>query len=480
MACSDGNPCTLDSCDPVSGCKSEVLEDGTPCDDLEQCTIGDICLLGECRGVDVPEGAVCDDFDPCSKNDQCVEGTCIDPTYVYPSYGAVKFATDVGMLAEGATENPIVDRDGTVFAGVEGGVIAVDQCGEVLWLNETLGTPRWSAAVAVPGLLSVPVGSKIVDVDTATGLALRELDTAELFDAAEGSTIRILDLAVRRSGGLVVSLLREGTSTITADRRGMIAEIDALHLGATPLHQLGPRYATRVAIDADEAIVTVLRSGAPDRGVGEERLVRFGLDDLPETWWATSPVLAEHTELAFGPNDEVLWTEGLVAVTRGGDVRTVLERAFDGDPTASGSPATFARVAHLIETNAAIGDPGFGSPGLGDRLLAIDLLTGDVIYRRELAGGARRMSLSVDLEGTAFVLSDRGILHATAADGTPRFDALLPNITGILGGVATSLTPRGVVVMIAEGRVFGVTSTLPLANSSWPRSRRDNLATGHR
>ena len=33
---------------------------------------------------------------------------------------------------------------------------------------------------------------------------------------------------------------------------------------------------------------------------------------------------------------------------------------------------------------------------------------------------------------------------------------------------------------VADRRVFGVQSREALSNSSWPKHRRDNLATGHR
>ena len=42
----DGNPCTIDSCDPVTGCTS-VPSTG-PCDDGSLCSFNSNCVNGEC------------------------------------------------------------------------------------------------------------------------------------------------------------------------------------------------------------------------------------------------------------------------------------------------------------------------------------------------------------------------------------------------------------------------------------------------
>ncbi len=57
--CDDGNPCTDDSCDPVSGCL-HVNNNGS-CDDGNVCTLNDTCSQGTCRGQ-----SVCDDGIPCT------------------------------------------------------------------------------------------------------------------------------------------------------------------------------------------------------------------------------------------------------------------------------------------------------------------------------------------------------------------------------------------------------------------------------
>lgn len=100
VSCDDENPCTADSCDPVTGCKS-APQVGAGCDDGDNCTEKDSCLGdGTCAGVAMectadpchkaacdPEtgtcvqtpdvGALCDDGDKCTTFDKCTSsGVC--------------------------------------------------------------------------------------------------------------------------------------------------------------------------------------------------------------------------------------------------------------------------------------------------------------------------------------------------------------------------------------------------------------------
>lgn len=72
--CDDGNACTQESCDRVSGsCGRALLPDGAPCDDGDLCTAGDMCLAGSCG-----RPVMCDDLDTCTL-DSCdpATGQCL-------------------------------------------------------------------------------------------------------------------------------------------------------------------------------------------------------------------------------------------------------------------------------------------------------------------------------------------------------------------------------------------------------------------
>ncbi len=62
-ACNDGNDCTADACDPVHGCSHTSLGTGLACSDGDACTQADACIRGDCiSGTTVS----CDDTNPCT------------------------------------------------------------------------------------------------------------------------------------------------------------------------------------------------------------------------------------------------------------------------------------------------------------------------------------------------------------------------------------------------------------------------------
>ncbi len=82
--CNDGNPCTLDGCDPTSGCAFVPLDGpGEACNDGNPCTTADHCVKGACQGdasgcgcTTDEECAALDDADACNGHLVCTEGTC--------------------------------------------------------------------------------------------------------------------------------------------------------------------------------------------------------------------------------------------------------------------------------------------------------------------------------------------------------------------------------------------------------------------
>lgn len=101
--CDDGNPCTLDGCDPAKGC-TQTPDNGKPCDDGIACTTSDTCQSGVCKGGPAltcpskgpcesatcdgiagkcvsqysPAGSPCDDGSSCTVDDKCNNsGDCV-------------------------------------------------------------------------------------------------------------------------------------------------------------------------------------------------------------------------------------------------------------------------------------------------------------------------------------------------------------------------------------------------------------------
>ncbi len=88
--CDDGEVCTIDSCDPTSGCKFAPKPDKEKCDDGNVCTVGEVCTKGVCQSevntckcstnIDC---AKWNDTDLCNGVFTCNSGLCsVDPASV--------------------------------------------------------------------------------------------------------------------------------------------------------------------------------------------------------------------------------------------------------------------------------------------------------------------------------------------------------------------------------------------------------------
>ena len=97
----DGNNCTSDSCDPVNGVQHTAVADGTSCADNDVCNGNEVCAAGACQpgtapnvddgnnctsdGCDpitgvqhtpVADGTSCADDDVCNGDEVCAAGAC--------------------------------------------------------------------------------------------------------------------------------------------------------------------------------------------------------------------------------------------------------------------------------------------------------------------------------------------------------------------------------------------------------------------
>ncbi|MCC6621074.1 MAG: hypothetical protein IT385_07450 [Deltaproteobacteria bacterium] len=99
--CDDGNPCTIDRCDPqvAGGCVHDPAPPTTTCEDGNACTTNDTCKSGQCKGgllrscddqnpcttdrcdpatgcYSTPATGPCDDGTACSTTSACLDGQC--------------------------------------------------------------------------------------------------------------------------------------------------------------------------------------------------------------------------------------------------------------------------------------------------------------------------------------------------------------------------------------------------------------------
>ncbi len=467
--CDDNNPCTEDFCTPGGGCDHRNVTNGTPCDDFQPCTVADICIQGQCRGVDVPEGTECDDGDPCSTQDQCLMGVCRDPTYQIPNPGDLKFVTEVGPLSQDASNNLVVAPSGKVIFGQEKGVSAIDECGIVTW-TATIGSSRFGAAVGVPGIVSVPAGSLIYDIDTESGAVVKTIELKTIFTgtSTHPADIRILDMAARASGGLVVSMIREQAAP-NYQAEGLLVELDAPHIGFSVLKKLGPWHARRVAIDADESVIAILRQGLPDKESAPEQLVRVSQSERDRPSWSLESIEGLKSDLALDREGSIYWSMGLIRADRNGLSEQILATVPEVDRRNAGSPILHGNRVYLL-----------GESDLGVGLIKVKTATdSSEVIELPLRGPISGSSPVIDAQGRIYAVTHDGHLYTFDQGLSPEL-ALNLRFNQSVASISPTISSKGILVIAAGTRIYGVKAFAPLSNSPWPRHRRDNFSTSHR
>jgi hypothetical protein len=111
LVCDDGDPCTVDSCNPAAGCAHADTacaatcgpsDDGLRCSDGTACTAGDTCSGGACVGTPL----ACDDGDPCTADTCDAQLGCTytertDPPVCLSSAQCVSAADHTPCVADG-------------------------------------------------------------------------------------------------------------------------------------------------------------------------------------------------------------------------------------------------------------------------------------------------------------------------------------------------------------------------------------------
>ena len=86
LDCNDHDPCTVDACDPATGCTHLGVGGCIPCVVSAHCDDGDPCTADPCgpehtcASMAPLSGVACDDGDPCTAGDQCEAGACVGST----------------------------------------------------------------------------------------------------------------------------------------------------------------------------------------------------------------------------------------------------------------------------------------------------------------------------------------------------------------------------------------------------------------
>jgi len=76
LNCDDGNPCTVDSCTTGVGCAHENVPNDTSCDGSATDCVTETCQNGSCVAANVANDTGCDDQNDCTDEDVCTNGIC--------------------------------------------------------------------------------------------------------------------------------------------------------------------------------------------------------------------------------------------------------------------------------------------------------------------------------------------------------------------------------------------------------------------
>ncbi len=76
--CNDSKPCTDDQCNLNDGTCSYTPGSGSSCNDNNSCTTKDTCNNGKCEGVN--DFKYCNDGNSCTEQDSCIGGKCVGKT----------------------------------------------------------------------------------------------------------------------------------------------------------------------------------------------------------------------------------------------------------------------------------------------------------------------------------------------------------------------------------------------------------------
>lgn len=106
------DPCQAAACDPVSGCTTVDVVDGTACGPTD-CVTANVCLSGQCRAVPAVDGLECAPATPCQAAGRCAAGTCATPQATPPA-PTWSYAPAPGRSLWRA-QPPAVDAQGNLY-----------------------------------------------------------------------------------------------------------------------------------------------------------------------------------------------------------------------------------------------------------------------------------------------------------------------------------------------------------------------------
>ena len=203
--CSDGNPCTTDSCDAKTGaCSHKAVSVGAKCDDGDACVLNEACdTKGACVGkakdcddgkqctkdlCDVATGICshpaheegCSDGDGCTTGDGCKAGVCVG--------GLGVIETAIGTGSAGSQDGPA--KSATLY-GPYG--VSVSDNGVVWWVDASTHRVR---KMTTDGTVTTVAGSAAGYADGPGAAA--KFSSPQAIATAKGGIVFVCDTGNRR------------------------------------------------------------------------------------------------------------------------------------------------------------------------------------------------------------------------------------------------------------------------------------------
>ncbi|MFT3841966.1 MAG: hypothetical protein QM723_33550 [Myxococcaceae bacterium] len=185
------DPCQAAYCDPMKGCLSNTVPDGTSCGPND-CATAHICIAGTCQQRPAPDGSLCATASLCQGAGYCHGGSCDQPaaTTLTPkwTYRSPVTSSSVGDVAADAQGNLYLTQylESCNVCEVEAPgpicqVVSLDPGGNVRWIQQRADScTRW-AVDDVFGQLYVLENNNVIDaLDLADGSVRWSVDVTTM------------------------------------------------------------------------------------------------------------------------------------------------------------------------------------------------------------------------------------------------------------------------------------------------------------
>lgn len=522
LSCDDGNVCTIDACEPTSGCVHHEPEDacaapsdpckvaycdpvlgcsttdavdGTACGDAD-CETAQVCIGGTCKTAAVPEGAVCAKATPCQSAGICHDNVCVQGpsgtmtaawTYAAPPQNSIQMWLVFLGVAD-AAENLYWGECRTTNCNGPGcpsacDLVSATRDGAIRWRvaalpTSDLGLQTPTHQLVAGSTLITLLGGSIVEARSLSDGALlwsHDFTTEfwhSIYDTVNGKKVNGMILSVPSADATQVVVPFAGfvTGAESTELADSFAVAFDLQTGATNWQVTLRGEATSSAID-EQGNFYVSSRLRDERGAVVAYKLESWTRQGTERWIQNSGRLGD---LAVA--DGLVLVDGL--------------EAFDAANGAARWSIPGISSTALISGGAAWFQSRTSSGSTLVVLSKVDAATGSSTWDYRVPNDSRSpIGLSLTKDASALMLLQRASPPSTSwawhldevtASGEAGFSCALPNSAYVIG-YSVLLDQRLVVQVLENGERKLMAFDVPgqqLAKSGWVAPRADKTSSG--